>query len=291
MASRSEGLGCSVSDKGFYTATTIEKFGGLEKVAAFFRSQTGAAFLAAYRSQKDSKAPGIYLNNDRRRYMDFAALHGITGDKARAAKLQDHLVENRIFYRGFIFQCRFCRRVGWFAVQEVGDSFVCKRCHREQVYTSVNWRMPEQPNWYHQLDEVIYQGLINDMHVPILALDALRRDSTSGLTFSEELVYRKASSEEPFVESDLNCIVDGLLTIGETKTSDKLRGSRGEEKKTLAIYRELAVALRARQIVFATEKPSWNVATEEKIRATFSALPTRLRLLTRKDLYPESDRS
>lgn len=288
VACRSEKLSCSVSDKGFYTAIAIDKFGGLAKLAEFFRSEIGRAFLAAYRAQNVSDAPGIYLNDDRRRYMDIAALQQIAGDKERAVKLQDEFVEKGIFYRGFIFRCRFCRRCAWFAVADVSDSFVCKRCHREQIYTSANWKMPEQPNWYHQLDEVIYQGLINDMHVPVLALDVLRRRGGTGLTFSEELAYTEGSAKEPFVESDLNCVVDGLLTVGEVKKGDRLGSSGPEEAKTLASYRKLVIALRVRQVVFATEDQRWRKTTEDKIRATFADLPVRLKLLHHNDLYEVS---
>jgi hypothetical protein len=285
LASRCGDLACAVSDKGVYTSTAIQKFGGLEKLAAFFRSDVGRAFLAAYRQQKGTAAPGIYLNDDRRRYLDFTALQEIAGNRDTAAQLQDDFAEKRIFYRGFIFRCRFCSRCAWFAVGEVSDSFVCKRCHREQIYTKTNWKMPDQPNWYHQLDEVIYQGVINDMHVPVLALDSLRRRGVSGLTFSEELAYTEISSDKPFIESDLNCVVDGQLTIGEAKTGDSLGGSSRQEAKTLASFRKLVMALRARRVVFATQEKGWRKATEDKIRAAFADLPVRLQLLHHKDLY------
>lgn len=287
LASRCGDLTCRVSDKGFYTSTAVSKFGGIQKLAAFCRSDAGKAFLAAYRQHKGNGAPGIYLNDDRRRYLDFAALQDIAGSGAAASRLQDEFVERGIFYRGFIFRCRFCSRCAWFAVREVSDSFVCKRCHREQIYTRTNWKMPDQPNWYHQLDEVIYQGVINDMHVPVLALDSLRRRS-AGLTFSEELTYSEADAEKPFIESDLNCIVDGQLTIGEAKTGDSLGGSGRQEAKVLESFRKLAVALRARRVVFATQEESWRKVTEEKIRAAFADLPVKLQLLHRKDLYEVS---
>lgn len=69
-----------------------------------------------------------------------------------------------------------------------------------------------QPSLYCQLDEIVYQGFDNDMHVPTLALDALCRSAKGSFLYVEELDYRKRSEQKLLMECDLNCVIDGLLT-------------------------------------------------------------------------------
>ena len=46
-----------------------------------------------------------------------------------------------------------------------------------------------QPSVYYQLDELVYQGLENDMHIPTLALDTLRCSAQGSFLYVEELEY------------------------------------------------------------------------------------------------------
>lgn len=63
-----------------------------------------------------------------------------------------------------------------------------------------------EPVWYYKLDEIIYQGICNDMHVPLLALDYLRRKHTS-FSYADELELWRPGQTRPFIEMVLNCLV------------------------------------------------------------------------------------
>jgi hypothetical protein len=173
---RPTGLSCAISDKGFYAENACLKFGGLDKLAAFLRSRNGQLFTKAFLDKtkpgEDDHLKGALLG-DKRRYFDLNSLAATLGSETEAAQILDRLSSAAVLYRGFILQCQYCRRADWFPLRELSDSFTCKRCHREQVFTQRHWRYPNQPHLHYQLDELVYLGLEHNMQVPLLALDIL----------------------------------------------------------------------------------------------------------------------
>jgi hypothetical protein len=81
----------------------------------------------------------------------------------------------------------------------------------------------------------------------------------------------------------MNCVMDGVLTIGEAKKADRLDNKRAEEVRTIEKYKTLATNLGARRIVFATLAERWDATTEQKILEILAG-PFDLQLLTRADL-------
>jgi hypothetical protein len=280
-------LECSISDKGFYASDTLRKFGSLAEFGKFCRSGHGKALISKYLDSSANK-PGVHTNgvllSDGRRYLDFASLAVAVGKNDLAVKLTDYLGTIGLLHRGFIFQCKFCRNSDWFAVAEITESFTCKRCSRQQRYTREHWKHPDQPNWYFKLDEVCYQGFLHNMQVPMMALDFLRRNSKDTFLFTPELWFTKSGSVKPFIESDLNCIIDGTLTIGEAKSQDQLENTSVEEISTLKKYCELAELIGAREMVLATSCSSWSNSTKTNIGAVFANKPIQVRYLTSADL-------
>ncbi len=281
------GLSCSISDKGFYADNACQKFGGLTALTEFLRSQSGQAFASAF-LDKTKPQEGEHLKGDMlggRRYFDLDSLSEALGNEGKAAEILDRLASSAVLYRGFVLQCQYCRRVDWLPLAELTDSFTCKRCHREQVFTRRHWRHPDQPHLYYQLDELVYLGLEHNMQVPLLALDLLRRMSQDSFLHVPELEYREKDADKPAYEVDLNCIVDGLLTIGEAKKDDRLAKNEKEESEVISKYLNLGKKLAVQQIVFATASEQWHPSTIERIRNTFPDQRFRLILLARKDLY------
>jgi hypothetical protein len=280
-------LRCEISDKGFYGDTTINKFGGLAPLADFLRSDAGTSVCSLLLDKTPNRADkhdvGVLL--DDRRYLDFTSIEKALGNAAQAQKLIDNFSQKGIFYRGFIFQCSFCRAATWFPAGQISDSFTCPRCHRSQVYTSVHWKFPEQPRWYHQLDEIVYQALIHDMHVPTLALDWLRKRSKDTFLFTPELAFSRQDEERPYAESDMNFICDGVLGIGEAKKSNRLAQTKAEEMAILEKYEELVSSMRVTQLVLATAADDWSDGTKQSIDQIFSSLPVEVILLNRQELY------
>jgi hypothetical protein len=100
-----------------------------------------------------------------------------------------------------------------------------------------------------------------------------------------ELEYRKKDVDKPPYEIDLNCVVDGLLTIGEAKKDNRLGKNDQEESEVISKYLDLGKKLAVQQIAFATASEQWHPSTVERIRNAFADRRFRLILLTRKDLY------
>jgi hypothetical protein len=285
----SGGLVCATSDKGFYAQDAAAKLGGLDKAGQFFRSESGRALVAAYlnksANQKGQYSKGVRLGD--RRYLSAADLVRVLKTVGQAVSYIDDFAERGILYRGYIFHCEFCRNSAWYPMKDLSDRFTCPRCHREQVYTSKHWKMPRcQPSVYYQLDEIVYQGFANDMNVPTLALDCLRRSAEGSFLYVEELEYRKRSEPKLLMECDLNCVIDGVLTIGEAKTADRLDKSRATEVAMIEKYRGLAASMGARQVVFATAAENWDSTTAQKFLEVLGQDSLMVRLLTKKDLFP-----
>lgn len=279
---RSSGLMCDSSDKGLYTAVALKKFGGLDMMAQFLRSGTGQLFCKVILSNEKNQ-PGIFLDDERRRYLDYTALEQITGSRDAASDLCDRFIHSEIFNRGFIFRCQYCRRSAWYTLAEVSDVFICRRCRRSQVFLKRHWRMPEQPNLYYQLDEMIFQGLRNNMDVPVLTLDVLKRRVRNRLSFVEELRIWNAEDEAPVGETDLCCVSEDIVVLGEAKRGDRLANSASEETKVIAKYSQLQRAFTAKMLVFSTREPKWRDETVRKIQRAFPKY-VEIVLLTRDDL-------
>jgi hypothetical protein len=153
-------------------------------------------------------------------------------------------------------------------MRDLGDEFTCKRCARKQAIQSKHSLGQTEPVWYYQLDEIVYQGIRNDVHVPLLALDYLRRKNTS-FSYTDELELWRPTQPRPFIEVDLCCICDGTLTIGEAKTTERIEGGGKHERRSLNKYRETALLLGARRFVLATSK-AWSAETLANAKAAFA---------------------
>jgi len=286
VIAQSASLTCAVSDKGFYADESCRKFGGLSHLTSFLRSHEGraigSAFLDKSPSLKGDHSKGFLL--DDRRYLDYQALKAAIGDLELTTKTIDDLLRRGVLYRGFVLKCQYCKRTDWFAVGSITDSFTCPRCHSEQIYTSTHWMNGEHPSWFYQLDEIVYQGLSHDMDVPLLALDRLRREANDNLIAVSELRYFDGVNKKPFIESDLNCVVDGILTIGEAKKADRLAKTEKEELAIVTSYLDLANRLGARQLVFATTAEKWRAKTLENTLQILVPGSIRLRILTHAEL-------
>jgi hypothetical protein len=283
------GLHCKLSDKGLYAHETIRKFGGLGNVASFLRNERWRCviekFLDTSRPGKEVHDDGVFLTSDRRRYLNFASLEKIIGTADDTSTLIDDLIRAGVFYRGFIFKCSSCRNADWFVVDEVTEEFKCKRCGRQQLYTRTHWLHPHEPGWFYKLDEIVYQGLRNDMIVPLLALDCLRRNAPDSFLYTNDLEFSESGESAVLLETDLCCVPESKLTIGEAKRENRLAGTAVEEERTIVRYRDLAKKLGANQVVFATASDSWSEATKEKIARNFQGSHAAAILLTKSDLF------
>lgn len=263
-----QGYDARPSDKGIYAEDTISKWGGLEEIGKFLRQPHNRALMDRYLDQSRSEAgKGVYLRDDRRRYLDFITIRSIVGDEA--STLIDTLIEKQILHRGFIFRCSYCRNADWFSVSDITEEFKCRRCGRSQLYRKSNWRTPDEPSWFYKLDELVYQGYRQDMAVPILALDHLRATATGNFSFTTDREFWKPASPQPEIEVDFFCVLDGILTAGEAKRENSLGKNSSEENEKINGYVHLVKALCIRCVIFATESESWRSQTIEAVSSAF----------------------
>jgi hypothetical protein len=271
-----KGYECRPSDKGIFADASISKWGGLEEIGAFLRSGPYRSLMSKFLDTSESaNGEGVYLD-DHRRYLDFAAIKAIVGNAATS--LIDELISKEVLYRGFIFLCSYCRNADWFSIGDITQEFKCRRCGRRQVYTTRNWKQPEEPAWFYKLDELIYLGYRHGMVVSLLALDYIRKKSEQSFTFTTDCEFWKPKASKPGVEADLFCVPDGVLTVGEAKKENALGDSTSAETAKIRKYKHLVTGLSAKQVVFATLREDWQQRTVDAVREAFIDAPS-VRLL------------
>lgn len=272
------------SDKGNYEKESIAKFGSLKALAETLKKTEFQLLFDKFVDESANKEgvydEGVLLSTDKRRYLDFSAILKIIGDKEKVIKLIDEFTENRVFHRGYIFKCERCRNADWYSIDEIGSHFECKRCGAEQIYKISHWRIPEEPRWYYKLDEVIYQGYINDMIVPILTLYNLKASAKESFLFIPATEFRKhGTSPKPDLESDICCVVDGEIVLGECKKEDTL------PQRTIQRYKSIVEEIGVDRLVFSTMASEWSATTESNIKKYFQKTRVRVKLYERDNLF------
>jgi len=213
-------LDVRLSDKGGYTQETISKFGSLEELGNFLRTKTNCELLSLFREKKSTKSSqtGEVVFADNRAYINFLAIENILSSEAQAVSLIDSFIRKNIFYRGTMLQCSRCRDTDWFGLDELDQSFVCHRCKHRQTLQQSNWKEGREPTWFYKLDEVFYQGIANNMILPILTIAFLKSKARNSFLYMPELEFRRNPlSSKPDKELDICCIIDGRITVGECR--------------------------------------------------------------------------
>jgi hypothetical protein len=131
---------------------------------------------------------------------------------------------------------------------------------------------------------LVFLGLANDMIAPVLALDRLRRNLKNTFLWAPELEFTRNQAQDPFIESDICCIVDRQLCIGEAKIKDTIETTKGKEAATISAYRDLGAVLGARTVIFATTQPAWSERTKAIIRAVFNRSAVGVQIFEQADL-------
>ncbi|WP_263378456.1 hypothetical protein [Granulicella paludicola] len=291
IALASCGYECKVSDKGAYAQATVEKFGGLRELAQAFRH---GHLWALFQKFLDEKKPGDGVHDDgvflrdKRRYLNFACFTKILGDAAFAGRIIDEYIAKGILYRGFVLHCKRCDDTSWFSVDELSQQFTCRRCGTAQQYERSSWRHPDEPSWFYKLDEIVYQTVVHDGHVPILALDTMRAKSRGSFIFSPELAIRSFGASEWELEIDIACIANGKMFIGEAKSNASLKTDTKSPKKIANKYRHLAEVISASGVIFSTSQLSWDATSTQAIDEQFAPYPyLTVRRLCEADLYAQ----
>ncbi|MBI4100704.1 hypothetical protein HY439_03125 [Candidatus Microgenomates bacterium] len=256
----------SISDKGQLSQRAIAKFGSLDRVGVFLIPEKNRnlieKFIKAPPTADESTGEEIVFVNQRN-YLNFKSIAITLGDEKEAISLIDEFILKEIFHKGFIFHCEACLKSDWYGVESITSKFKCSRCGHEQTYSHKHWKSPQEPSWYYKLDEVIREGFVQNMTVPLLTLYFLKRKSPESFLYVPELGLWKDNVEKnrPDLEIDINCIADGKIIVGEAKTNNI-------SKEDINIYAAFVKLLKKYpdEVVFSTLNNDWSSDIKSEIQ-------------------------
>ena len=261
----SAGYTMSESSEGRFRRLTTDLWGGRESLHSDIIHEGTFPLLSAWLSQEPSgEAPGVYTS--RRRYLsltDAVDASEMTTDETR--RVLDRYLERGIIKRGHCFKCRHCLSFDWYALEEISQSFRCHRCSTETPIVSSSWIGADEPDYYYDLAEVVYQAFRNNVEVPSRALARLAENSRS---FDEMPNVEIKNDNGDKIELDLWALVDGRIVIGEAKSGERIKEGAAKEREWLARLANMAEAITADEVVFATAA-TWRDQTRTRIEAAF----------------------
>lgn len=278
------------SQAGRFTLGALDLWGGPDAVSADLLNPSTNDLVHSYLAEtpswcRDGDDRGVFLEGTRRRYLSFDDIKKVGSlDGIPARCLVDDYAAKGILARGLILQCSRCAWSAWYAAEQIGQTFRCSRCRAQNRVAVDAWKQPiDEPKWYYDLAEVVYQALKHNFRAPILALRRLKQRAHA-FDFSPELdVYSK---EKRIGDIDILVLRDGKIVIGEAKTISHLETKPDEEESLLKKWVRFADAATADEVVFATTEPDWSERTQQAIAKAFEGQRPTVALLTARELIP-----
>jgi hypothetical protein len=267
-----QGWRITPSDKGIYARETTALFGGIAELATALRSADTRPVLDTY-LRRDDAAPGRLLVVDSRRYLSLADIGAVLDEERAAARLGE-LEPLQVLRRGVILKCRRCRAAAFYSAAEFEPTFRCVRCRLDQVPDRSSWFGTIEPIWYYRLDEVVFQFLMHNGHLPLLAAFDRFQDAREPVAYAFELDVFDAAEEKS--ELDVAVLVGGRLWVGEATVQDRFETSAADEQERLARLGEVVDVLDAYGIIFATSAPEFSERTKTHVDAVFDGLWPRV---------------
>jgi len=241
------GYKIGLSDQGKYMHRTLSLFGGLRRLSALLRDDRVTAILDEFLKHHRS---GQQLGGEYRRVLTLDDMRNVIihllDQRSRKKKddtyqFVDHLLRELMqigaVHSGYILDCGHCNLEEWYPIDSVGETFRCRRCLATQI-------RPPSPAIFFRLNEALYQAYLNNFRVPSLVLDTLNNSSRGSYIFTPQIKLNAPDVLSP--EIDIVAICDGILTLGEAKSTNKI------EKKKIDILESTAFRIKAQRIVIAT---------------------------------------
>lgn len=254
------------SDKGRYTQRIVELWGDLTSLAADLASDAPTRTLLKDWTSKDQGHGRIH---DERKYLRASDMARITKlNKPQVRELIDRLLGRSIAFRGLVLRCRLCANTSFYRLEDIGPGYRCPRCRQSNEITSGAWTTEAaEPEWFYSLDEVVYLGLTNNMHVPVLALGQLAKKSSSFLHMPEAVVQKDGESD---IEIDMWAIIDGRIVLGEAKKNNRLAEQPEDEETRCARLLHLIRAWGVDEFVMATASSRWAERTVKTVETALA---------------------
>lgn len=277
VLSREAELELETSSAGRYTEGILRLWGGLRPLAADLTSKARNAVLQSFRSKAPSESgTGVRLAGMDRRYLSRTDVSGVSGlGEAEASSLCDEYLEMEVFLPGYCLWCERCGFSGWYHVQDVGAHFRCARCRADCLFDS-RARKGAEATLYYALNELAYQAINNDCRAPLLALAELA-DDFDEFDFVPESNLKR--SGKLVAEIDIMAIAKGMIVVGEAKVNGTLASGAGAARKKAGKLVQVADAMTADVIVFATTAPEWGQQAKDAILKATENSPCKTRLM------------
>lgn len=151
-------------------------------------------------------------------YRDFNSLHAENwefDEDARSA-LNRHvsgLLESGVLQLGVKQRCPRCGIRNWHQVGHFTQSLRCIGC-------AFDFSLRAEPRWVYRLNSLVQQGISRHGLLPIvLILGRLLERSQSAFSFVPCMDLFGPNSDGPLTDSDIVCMSDGKLIMGEIKES------------------------------------------------------------------------
>jgi hypothetical protein len=274
----SQGYNFNLSDKGIYFNEIVNLFSEYDDFFSFFEDLGNQVLLENISNIK--LGDGIGLSSDKRKYYSLKELKKqLKLTKQKFKERINYYISKNIFQRGLILKCERCRNTAWYNLEKLTNYFKCERCDKKQRFISNHYLTKNEPEWHYKLNEVIFQGISNNILVPILTLNYFRRQKKKSFIILGDC---EVSKNDKKFEIDINCILDGKLIIGECKSSDTI--PKKQIKKYIRLTKELKIDI----LVFSTTEHKWNKSTLKELKEQKKKLKKhgiRVEILNRKQLY------
>jgi len=238
-----------LSDQGNYMSRALAFFSGLPRLSLLLRDHRVIAifdeFLKHHHTKESLQEDGHYRRaltlDDMRKAVTNTPSRMSRRDKERNYSFVDELLKELIklgaIHSGYMLDCSKCKLEEWYPIDEVSEDFRCRRC-------LVNEIRPLSPLVSFRLNEALYQAYLHNFTVPTLVLDVLHKNSNTSFIFSPQIKLDETNIHSP--EIDIVALCDGVFTIGEAKSTDRI------SKDQIECLESTAPRVKAQRIVIGT---------------------------------------
>ena len=259
------------SPAGLFALKSVDLWGTRENLAADLAGPTRSildSFTAAPRNTGDYEL-GYSIRGIGYLDLEYASRSlspkGLAVNIKRARSIIDKLVRISVLKRGLILNCERCLSLDFYTISTISDNgFACSMCGHISQLSSSRWDSNKaEPEWFYTLDPVVRKLLMDNGDVPLLAVSRLSSTVNSMLWSPEiDLIFEDGSN----IEIDIAIIADGSVTVGEAKSTDKLKkAGRGTGTASERLVRAAQV-FNADRIILATSKKKWSTGVFDSVK-------------------------
>lgn len=169
----------------------------------------------------------------------------------------DEFLERGVFQIGISQKCPLCGLKNWSHIDKIHQSIECVGCRHISSLRS-------EPTWSYKISTLVEKGMREGLVPVVLVLGELLRESSSSFFFAPCLDLFKSNTERTFAESDIVCISNGKLILGEVKDSEEVFG-RGNSRSQIERLTAAARMVNPDKLIFSAMSETPRSSTKSKI--------------------------